>query len=123
MQRADLCEFVVGDARRGKLARMRFEIGHHLKGVDHILLAKRERNGATVRQQLDEALRGQHLDRLAQRRARDLKLLAKLALIQLGTGRNGAFDQHAAQPGGRLMWERLAGEFDDFGHALFLHTN
>ena len=83
---------------RRQLARLRFEIGHHLKGVDHILLAKRERNGAAIRQELHETLRRQHLDRLAQRCARD-SVARKLTLVQFGTRGNGAFDQHAAQPG------------------------
>jgi hypothetical protein len=53
---------------------------------------------AAVGQQVDQAFGGQPLDGFAQRRARHVQLLAQFTLVELGAGRDAAFDQQLAQP-------------------------
>jgi hypothetical protein len=56
-------------------ARQRFQPRHHLEGVEHVGLGEFDCDRAAVRQQFHQAFGGQHLDGLAQRRARDLQHL------------------------------------------------
>ena len=68
---------------------MPFELGEHLEGM-HSRPRSAARDRAAIGQQVDQAFGGQQLDRLAQRRARDVQLLAELALVELAPGRDRA---------------------------------
>jgi hypothetical protein len=54
---------------------------------------------------LDEAFGGEHLERLAQRRARNLQLLAEVAFGNSRPRRNFAFEQHGADLAHHLLMQ------------------
>lgn len=121
VQRADLGQFLVGDAPGRQLARHALEHGQHLEGVDHVGLGELHRHRPAVGQQVDQPFGGQQLDGLAQRCARHPQLQAQLALVELGAGRDVALHQHGAKARGDLVVQREPGNFDDVsGHGLSL---
>jgi hypothetical protein len=87
---------------------------HHLEGVQDIGFRQRDGHGAAVGQQFDQAFGGQHLDGFAQRRARHVQQLRELALVELGAGCDGTFDQHLAQAMRHLFVQGGARDGDDF---------
>ena len=101
----------------------RFQAGHHFEGVEHVGFAQRHGDRAAVGQQLDQAFGRQHLDRFAQRRARDLQHFGQLALVELGAGRDAVFHQHLAQALRHLLVQRGAGDGNDVGgHLAILYA-
>jgi len=97
LQLADLRQLVLGDVCAGELARQPFQRAHHLERV-HDLVATQFRDlRAAVRQQDDQPFRRQHLERLAQRRARDGELFAQHAFVEPFAGRQCALGDHVAQ--------------------------
>jgi hypothetical protein len=88
-----------------------------------VLLSQLRRHRAPVGQQHHQAFHRQHLDGFAQRRARDLQLLAERAFVQLGTRRNLPFHDELAQTRAHLLVQNRAGNGDDVGHGnALLHT-
>ena len=71
------------------------------------LLAQLPHPGAAVGQQLDQPFGRQHLQRFAQRRARDAQHLAQLPLGNAAAVGNVAFDDVVAQPRQDLVVQRL----------------
>ena len=59
-----------------------------------------------VRQQLDQALGGENLQGLAQRRARDFEEVAQRLLVDPLAGRKLVLDDHVAQPFGHVVMQR-----------------
>jgi hypothetical protein len=68
--------------------------------------------GAAVGQLNQQPIPRQHAESLAQRRARHAQLLAEFALVQLGAGRQHAFDDQDAQPLRRRFGQREPGNGD-----------
>jgi hypothetical protein len=60
----------------------------------------------------------QHADGLAQRRARHLQLLGQRAFVELGAGRDVAFDDELPQPRRDLLVQHGAGDRNDIGHGF-----
>ena len=106
MQPLDLGDLGIGDVFAGEPAGQAFEPAHDVEQFGEILLAQLPHPGAAVRQQFDQSFRRQHLQGLAQRRARDAQHLAKLALGNAAAVGNVALDDVVAQPGQDLVMQR-----------------
>jgi len=105
MHGLDLGQLGFGDALRGQLARLRFQPGHDLKGIQYVVLGQLDGNGAAIGQQLDQSFGRQHLDGFAQRCARDIENRAEFALIKFGARCDAVFNQHLAQSVRRLLMQ------------------
>ena len=108
MQRPHLRDPGVARLRAGDQAGLLLQHADDLEHVAHLAGAELLDHRAACRDQLDQPLGGQILDRLAQRRAGHAQLLADLALVQAGAGRQGALDDHVAQPGQDRVQQGLA---------------
>ena len=83
----------VRDALAGQFAGQRLEALADLEQVAHVLVGQFCCARAAMRQQLHEPFGGEHLERLAQRRARYLQPLAQLALGNPRARRDLAVEQ------------------------------
>ena len=92
----DVGDLGIRDALAGEFAGQRFKPLAHLEQVAHVLVGHPGRARAAVRQQLNQALGGEHLEGFAQRRARDLQLFTEVALGNPRARWNLAIEQHGA---------------------------
>jgi len=118
VQRADLGELWLADAGGGELAGLAFETGDDLEGVGDVPRRELRRDRTAVRDEVHQALRREHADRLAQRRARDLELFGELALVELRAGRDQAFHDLLAQAGGGVLVQHARRDRKDAGHEV-----
>ena len=116
VQRLQLGQRGGRDAKRRQFTGLALQRGDQLEGVGNVLRRHHRHHRTSVRQQLDQALGGQHLDRLAQRRARDLQGFTQLALVELVARRQLALDDALAQPQGHRLVQHWAGQGKDVGH-------
>src|SRR5262245_37252796 len=98
VQPLDRSDFLVGDGFAGEAPGEAFEARHYVEKLLQVPLAELAHPRAAVGQELDQALRRQHLERLAQRRPGDPKHLAELPLGNTRAARNVAFHYIVAQP-------------------------
>ncbi len=80
MEGSDLGKLRLADMRAGETAGERLERTHDLEHVFDVAVVQACNARAAIGQELDEPFGGQHLERLAQRRARDAETRAKLPL-------------------------------------------
>ncbi len=121
MQRADLVEFRLADALARQLAGHRLQPAHHLEQVVDGLAREQHHLGAAVGQQRDQPVAGQHLEGLAQWRARDLELVAQHALVEPGARGEVALDNHRPQTLGHRHMQYLAVDGEGFGRRDHVH--
>ena len=107
MQPLDFGDFGIGDVFAGKPPGKAFQPTHDVEQFGKLALAQLPHPGAAVRQQLDQAFGRQHLQRFAQRRARNGQHLAKLPLRNAAAVRDIALDDVIAQPRQDLVVQRL----------------
>jgi hypothetical protein len=79
---------------------------HQREDVVEILAGNLGHVAAAARLQFDQAFRGENLERLAQRRARDAVLLGELLLIDPGAGRQFMGEDTLAQSFGHFLVKR-----------------
>jgi len=117
MQGLEAGEVIGGQARAGEFAGQRLQHAHDGEEFLHRLRCDAGDAGATVRREVHEALGGQHLQCLAQRRARDPEEVAEVGLGDLVARLQRAFDDHVAKPPGQLGGKRAAGDQRMLVHA------
>ena len=96
MRGGDRVDLGVADALAGELAGEGLQSLADLEQVAHVLVGQLRRARPAMRQELHEPFRGQHLQRLAQRRARNLEPLAQIALGNPRARRDFAVEQDGA---------------------------
>ena len=104
--RLDGADLVVGDVLAGQTPRQSLQPAHHVEQLADALDTHLADARATVGQQVDNALGGQDLDRLAQGGARNAEHLAQLALGNPRPVRKVAVGDVVAQPGQDLGVQR-----------------
>lgn len=98
MQSPDFGNLFVRCRHTGEAAGQLFETFQHDQHVVHVLAAEPLDDRAAARNEFDQTLAGEILDRLAQGRARDAELLSELALVHPCSRWQFALDNHVAQP-------------------------
>ena len=86
------------DPCRGQGADHRLQAAQDVGDLLQLLDGQRRHRGAAVGQDLDQPLGRQHLEALAQRRARHPQLLAQQSLVEALPGAQHALDDQVAQP-------------------------
>ena len=107
VQGADLGQLGVGDASAGELAGEGLQCAHDREQLVDIVGGQAGDAGAAVGSELQQSLRGQDLEGLAQRGAGDAEGLTQHPFGQAGAGRVFALDDHVAQAGGHRVVQRL----------------
>ena len=102
--------FIGGVAQRGELPGQPFQGAHQLEKMAHVVDRQHGDRGAAIGVQFDQAFGGQHLERLAQRCARDLEFGAQHPFVQTRTRGKTPFGDPFPQPVGDLFVQRTAGD-------------
>ena len=105
----DLRHLGIADALAGEPAGESLEPAHHVEKLVQILGAEDAHARAAIGQQLDQPFRGQHLQGLAQGRARDAETLAEEALGNARAVGQAAFDDVVAQRRDQFAMKRGRG--------------
>ena len=90
----------------GKLARERLHARNDGQHVARLARLDAAHDRAAIGLDLDQPLDGQHLEGFAQRRARDMQLLAKLLLDDAAAFRQMPLDNEVAQPRRHRLMQR-----------------
>src|SRR5512145_747921 len=90
-------EIVHGHSPAGESSRHSLDAGNRLKKFVYVFDGNSRHSRATIRQQFDQSLARQYLERLAQGCARDIEMPANLGLDKTGARAQLAFDDHVAQ--------------------------
>ena len=92
------------------------EQGHHREEGVGVGIGERHDTAAAARLQLDQAFGSQHLEGFAQRRAADLPAGGELDLVDQGTRRQLALEDHRAQALGDTVVHRGAAKRNQVSH-------
>ncbi|MCY1522531.1 hypothetical protein D9M68_573890 [compost metagenome] len=87
-----------GGVARGFVGAAAFEQRHQREDLVQVLLGQFVDKAAAARLEPDQPFRSQHLQRFAQRRARDAERLGHRAFVDPGAGRKRMGIDHCAQP-------------------------
>jgi hypothetical protein len=93
-----------------------FQQRHHRKQLVGIVVGQLDDAAAALRHQLHQALGGQHLQRLAQRRAADQPLLGQGLFVDPLARRQLALEDHGAQPRRHAVVQRSTAKGDGICH-------
>lgn len=96
MQALDLADLVIGNDLARQTAGERLQSGDELEELLDIVRVEGVDAGAAVGQEIDDAFRGEHLERLPQRRARHPEELAELPFGNAGAVGKVTFDDVVA---------------------------
>ena len=115
VQRADLVDLGVGRVHAGKFPGQRIQRAHDGQGLRQPHRVQLRDDSAAIRQQLDQAFRGEYLEGLAQRGAGQTQLGGQQAFVQPGACNEAPLDDQVAQAVRGLLVE---GPADDGGCVL-----
>src|SRR5690606_13645078 len=103
VQGGDGRDLALADARAGQLPRQRLERTDHREQLVDVLAREPAHHRTAVGNEGDQAVGGEHLERLAHGCARDAEALAQLALGHLGAGLEPPFEDDVAQALDQLL--------------------
>ena len=112
LQHAQLVDIGARHARGGKLCRDPLERAQRFKEIDDLARRQKRHARAAPGHEFDQPFGGEDLQRLAQRRARNLQLFAQFEFVDPFARGQPSFDDHVAQPFGGLVMQRAPANGD-----------